>query len=241
MWTVHATRLLVPAAAALTLAACAGAPKAETPAGVSLAGNWRLDHPASDDPQKVIDKMHVQAQKILRRQGMMQDVAGPRGGAGSQGGTQAPDVNPALGGDDSGPGGGPRDGPRPDLLRYSPMMHVLTRVIARGDYLTVRQSTDEFVLDYGTTRRSYTPGARSVVSSETGVADQTSGWDGRAYLINIRAQIGPNVVERFALSPDGAHLIDKVRIGPGELPAVELTRVYDRSTEAAPRTPPTSD
>src|SRR5215469_3988884 len=102
MWTVHATRLLAAAAAALTLAGCAGSPKAETPAGVSLAGNWRLDHSASDDPQKVIDKMHAQAQKILRRQGLMQDVPGPRGAAS---GTQAPDVNPALGGDDSGPGG----------------------------------------------------------------------------------------------------------------------------------------
>jgi hypothetical protein len=244
MWKVHAA--LLAAGVAVTLAACAGAPKAENPAGVMLAGNWKLDHAASDDPQLLVARMRTEAEKILKRQAAQAaaaaDVIPPRGGAGrgGAGGTQAPDVNPALGADEPA-AGGPHGAPRPDPLQRSPMMHVLSQVIARGDYLTVRQASNELTLDFGTTQRSYTPGGRSVVSAELGVADQTSGWDGHQYVINIKAQWGPNVIERYALSADGTQLIDKVHIGPAELKAIDLTRVYRRTTEPAPRAVPTTD
>ncbi len=247
MWNVNATRLLAPAAAALALAGCADTPKAEAPAGVMLAGNWKLDHAASDDPQKVLDKMREQARKIIQRQTDAMARAAGAGGSGGPGGSGGgvpplPDQSPTLGGDEPGPGG-PHGGRRRDPLQNSPMAHALSKVIARGDYLTLRQSSDELQLDYGTTQRSYTPGARSVVSAEMGVADQTSGWDGRQYLIKIKAQLGPNIIESYALSPDGSHLINKVHIGPAELPAIDLTRIYDRTNETAPRAPPapTSD
>jgi hypothetical protein len=164
---------------------------------------------------------------------------GGPGGRGGGAGTQSPDTNPALTPDEPSPGG--RGAHRPDPLRYSPMMHALTEALARGDYLTVRQSSELLVFDYGTTARSFTPGVHSVVSAQMGVADQISGWDGREYVINIKAQLGPNIVERFGLSHDGQRLIEKLRIGPAELPTVTLTRVYERTTESAPRTPPTSD
>ena len=244
MWKVHAA--LLAACTAVTLACCSDTPKAENSAGVTLAGNWKLDHAASDDPQPLIAKMRAEAQKILRRQAAQAaaaaDVIPIRGGAGrgGAGGTQAPEVNPALGGDDP-TAGGPHGPPRADPLQHSPMMHVLSRVLARSDYLTVLQSSGELTLDFGTTQRSYTPGGRSVVSAEMGVADQTSGWDGRAYVINIKAQLGANVIERLSLSADGTQLIDKVHIGPAELKAVELTRVYRRTTEPAPRAVPSTD
>lgn len=226
---------------AVTLAACSDALKAENPAGVMLAGNWKLDHAASDDPQPLIAKMRAEAQKILRRQAAQaaaMEALPPRGAGGRGGGAQVPDVDTTALGNE--PGGGPH-GPRPDPLQHSPMMHVLSQVIARGEYLTVRQTSDELSLDFGTTQRSYTPGGRSVVSAEMGVADQTSGWHGREYVINIKPQVGSNVLERLSLSPDGTQLIDKVHIGAGELPAVDLTRVYRRTTETAPRVVPSTD
>ena len=239
MWKVHAALLLSTAAA---LAGCAGGPKAETPAGVNLAGSWKLNHALSDDPQQVIAKMRAQALKIIAHQsGGVDEV--PRsapGGHGGAGGAQSPDANPALTPDEPSAGGG-HGAHRPDLLRYSPMMHALAAALARGDYLTVRESSEELVLDYGTTVRRFTPGAHSVVSAEMGVADQISGWEGREYVINIKPQLGPNIVERYALSPDGQHLIEKLHIGPAELPAETLTRVYERTTETAPRAPPTTD
>jgi hypothetical protein len=239
MWKVHASVLLLAASAAL--AGCAGGPKAAAPPGVMLAGNWKLNHSASDDPQQVIAKMRAQAWKILTRAGSVDE--GPRAGAGGRGGTggvQSPDLNPALGPDDAGAGGGGHGRPRPDVLQHSPMMHALAARLARGDYLTVRQSGEQFVLDYGSIVRTYTPGAHSVVSAEMGVADQVSGWDGREYVIQIKAQLGPNVVEKYGLSGDGKQLIEKLRIGPAELPAVDLKRVYDRTSETAPRAPPTT-
>jgi hypothetical protein len=121
------------------------------------------------------------------------------------------------------------------------MMHVLAQALERGDFLTVRQSSDELVLDYGTSVRSFTPGGHSVVSAENGVADRASGWDGRQYVIRDKAQMGPSVVERYELSPDGQHLIETLHIGPYELPAIELKRVYDHTTEAAPRELPNTD
>jgi hypothetical protein len=241
MWSVRVALLLGAAAA---LAGCAGGPKAATPPGVSLAGAWKLSHTLSDDPQRLIAKMQAQALKIVARQGGADDIqrAGPArgggGGSGDAGSSQSQDANPVLGGEDPTGARGPH---RPDLLRYSPMMHALKQVLARGDFLSVRQSSEQLVFDYGATARSFTPGAHSVVSAEMGVADQVSGWDGRDYVINIKAQLGPNIVDRYGLSRDGQRLIEKLSIGPAELPKVSLTRVYERTTETAPRAPQPAD
>jgi hypothetical protein len=235
MRKVHASLLACTAAA---LAGCAAGPQAETPAGVSLAGIWRLNHSLSDDPQQVIAKMRAQALKMMARTSAGPDEVARGGRGGRGGGTQSPEVNP-LTPDEPSPGG--RDAHRPDPLQYSPMMHVLSEAIARGDFLTVRQSSEQLVFDYGTTARSFTPGVHSVVSAQMGVADQTSGWEGRDFVINIKAQLGPNIVDRYGLSNDGQRLVERLRIGPAELPAVALTRVYERTSETAPRAPPTSD
>jgi hypothetical protein len=219
---------------AAQLAGCATGFKADAPAGVSLAGTWRLDHAKSDDPQVVINTMRTEALKQMQKLGLAQeralaqiDTARGAGGAGPvQSGEQvfSPD----------------QSSPRADPLRRSPMMHVLAEAIERGDFLTVRQSSDELVLDYGSSVRSFTPGGRSVVSAENGVADRTSGWKGHQYVIRDKAQMGPSVVETYELSPDGRHLVETLRIGPYELPAIELKRVYDHA-EAAPRQPPNTD
>jgi hypothetical protein len=240
MWKAHASRLLLCAAAAL--AGCAAGPKADAPTGVVLAGDWKLNHAASDDPQKVIAGMRAEANKLIARQMAAMGEDSPRAGTRGQGGAGgAADVNPALGGDEPATPPGNRAMHRPDPLRRSPMFHLLTAALARGDFLTVRQSSEEFVLDYGTIVRRFTPGAHSVVSAEMGVADQTSGWEGREYVINVKAQLGPNVVESYGLSGDGKRLVEKLRIGPAELSAVQLTRVYDRTSEVAPRALPTTD
>lgn len=222
------------AASAALLAGCATGFKADAPAGVSLAGTWRLDHAKSDDPQVVINTMRTEARKQMQKLGLAQeralaqiDTARGAGGAGPvQSGEQlfSPD----------------QSSPRADPLRRSPMMHVLAEAIERGDFLTVRQSSDELVLDYGSSVRSFTPGGRSVVSTENGVADRTSGWKGHQYVIRDKAQMGPSVVETYELSPDGQHLVETLHIGPYELPAIELKRVYDHA-EAAPRQPPNTD
>jgi hypothetical protein len=183
----------------------------------------------------VLDQMRAQAWKLISRR---QTVSAPRPGPrGTMNGPQRSE--PPLEEEPAQPPTGP-GGHRPDPLLRSPMAHIIMTSVARGDLLTIRQTSGELVLDYGTSQRSFTPGGRSVVSAEGGVADQTSGWKGREYLIQIKAQLGPSVTERYGLAADGRQLVEKLHIGDGELPAVNLTRVYT-PTDSAPRQPPSND
>jgi hypothetical protein len=234
---VRAGRVLLCAAAATSLAGCAGTRlSADAPAGITLAGAWKLNRAASDDPQKVLDRMRAEAFKRMGRRVTAAPRPDVRGGGRR---SPPPDDQPLE--EDPAPARVAHGAPRPDPLLRSPMAHVLLTSIARGDLLTVRQGPGEFALDYGTSQRSFTPGARSVVSAEGGVADQTSGWQGREYVIRVRAQLGPDVTERYGLAADGKHLVAKLHIATEELSAVELTRVYDPANETAPRQLPTND
>jgi hypothetical protein len=234
---VRAGRVLLCAAAATSLAGCAGSRLSpDAPAGLTLAGAWKLNRAASDDPQKVLERMRAEAFKRMGRR----VTAGPRPevrGGGRR--SSPPDDQPLE--EDPAPARAPHGAPRPDPLLRSPMAHVLLTSVARSDLLTVRQGPGEFALDYGTSQRSFASGAHSVVSAEGGVADQTCGWQGREYVIRVRAQLGPDVTERYALSADGKHLVAKLHIATEELSAVELTRVYDPANETAPRQLPTND
>lgn len=222
---------LVSAVAAAALGGCATSLAPEAPAGVDLAGPWKLDHGASDDPQKLLTKMRTEAFHLM---GQRQAMPVVRPGQGRQ----EPPI-PAPGQEDYSPDA---HGHRPDPLLRSPMARVILTSVARGDYLAIRQREGVVVFDYGVARRSFTPGAHSVVSTVDGsVGDQTSGWKGREYLIVQKGEMGPEVTERVGLSGDGRQLIDKVHIGAAELSAVDFTRVYNRTNEAAPRQLPVSD
>jgi hypothetical protein len=48
-------------------------------------------------------------------------------------------------------------------------------------------------------------------------------------------------METFSLSDDGKHLIEELRLGGGDFPAVKLKRVYDRADHPLPRAVPTTD
>jgi hypothetical protein len=218
-------------AAATSLAGCATSLEADAPAGSALAGNWKLDPTASDDPQKLLEQMRREAFKIINRhaqQLQQQPVPGDRSG------NAPPPEESALF------GAGP-DGRRPDPLKRSPMAHVIMASVARGDFLTVRSTAGQFVLDYGTSVRSFTPGGHSVVSTEDGVGDQTSGWKNRSYVIVVKQQYGPTVSEEYAPGPDGKSLLETLRLSSGELPSVSLKRVYQPTTEIAPKQLPTTD
>jgi hypothetical protein len=218
------------AAASAVLCGCATRTSADAPPTVSLAGNWKLDHAASDDPEKVLAKMRAEAFHLL----------------GQRPPEPPPGVRPAPGTDVPPPGqedySPDARGRRPDPLRRSPMARIILANIARGDFLTIHQSPGEFVLDYGGLRRSFTPGQRSVVSTiDGGVGDQTSGWKGAEYVIELKAQMGPTVSESYGLASDHKRLIEKLHIGSAELPAVDLTRVYEPTSETAPRQLPVND
>jgi hypothetical protein len=211
---------------------------------VHLQGVWRLNRAASEDPQKIIDKLKEEAEKKIRRAMNAAQSGSYGGGAGGGGGGGR---RRGQGGQQGGPGDQlPEDlpqapGPGMDPLRNSPTMHELRTILQRSDFLTIKQSSEQISFDYGITVRSYTPGGHSVVSSENGVADQASGWNGKDYVINIKPQLGPLVVEEYSLSPDGKQLIVKSHIGPFELSKVNLTRVYDATGTVIPNSGPSND
>jgi hypothetical protein len=229
---------------AAALSGCFGARlAADEPAGARLQGVWKLNRAASDDPQQIVERLRAEATRKVRRamsaQGMANEAGPGPGGPGrgqgrrGQGGAasgEPPDELPPQG-----------LGPGMDPLRNSPTMHALRDVMQRSEYLTIRQSPEQISFDYGTTTRSYTPGGRSVVSSENGVADQTSGWSGKKYVILIRPQLGPAFSEEYSLSPNGKQLIVKTQIGPFELSKVNLTRVYDATDAVVPNSGPSNE
>jgi len=233
----------LPAFAAAMLTGCLGSRlHSESPPGVRLEGVWKLNRTASQDPQKIIEALRAQAEKKIRHAMNAPPVPVSGGGGGRRRGGGEPGAGSA-----SAPDEYVQQGPPPGLtpggdpLRNSPTMHALREVLQRSDYITIRESPDQVSFDYGNYKRSYTPGGHSVVSSENGVADQTSGWDGKEYVISIRPQLGPDIVEQYGLSPDGKQLVVKTRIGPFELQRVELTRVYDSTTSVVPNSGPSND
>jgi hypothetical protein len=229
--------------ATVALSGCFGTRlRSESQGAVHIAGIWKLNRSASDDPQKIIALLRTEAEKKIRRAMNAAPPSTVYSGGGGQGqgqgrrrggsSSEQEDMMPLQG---MGPGFGG------DPLRNSPTMHALRDVLNRGDYLTIRQGPEQMSFDYGNFSRSYTPGGHSVVSSETGVADQTSGWDAKQYVINIRPQLGPAMLEEYGLSPNGKQLIVKTHIGPFELQKVNLTRVYDAATAVVPNSGPSID
>jgi hypothetical protein len=235
------------------LAGCAGSRLSpDTPAGIRLEGVWRLNRGASDDPGKVIDAMRAEALKRMRRSigasaasppmtAGGQGRRGRRGQSGGQASQGATDDQQQERDEAAQQAAAAIAAPHFDPLRNSPTMHTLTAILGRSDFLTLHQAPDQMVFDYGTTVRRYTPGGHSVVSSETGVADQNSGWKSKAYRIDVKPQVGPEVTEEYGLSPDGKHLILKLQIGSFDLPKINLTRVYDTTGEVVPHTRPSNE
>jgi len=83
--------------------------------------------------------------------------------------------------------------------------------------------------------------AAKKIRAAWGVADQSSGWKGREFVIQVKPQMGVATVESFSLAEDGKHLVEQLRMGGGEFPAVKLKRVYARADHPVPRDVPTND
>jgi hypothetical protein len=231
---------------AVSLAGCASVGRfdPEPAHTIDLSGSWILDHAASEDPKAAIEKLRPKPVKhgwdTPPDDGTGDDTGPPEGG-GQQGGGRG-----GQGGRGRRGGGGSQGQPQTayrnnnDAYTHSTVLKMLQADLAR-ESLTIRQAPDRFTLDYGSVVRNFTPGAVSVVSAAWGVADQSSGWKGKEFVIQVKPQTGVASVESFSLTPDGSHLVEDLRLGGGEFPAVKLKRVYNRADHPVPRDVPTSD
>ena len=223
------------------LSGCGPRLEPDSGAGVSLAGSWRLNRQASADPNAMIAAIVEKEMKHMRRRARADDedsddlppVESGRGGpgGGASGGRRQGNIEPPA------PGGLYR--PRGGMAAYlhSQYTNALGSVL-NGEGLLIEQATDRFSLTRGDSHRSFTPGGHSVVGVTDGVADQTSGWKGREYVIDVRPQLGPHVTERYGIGA-GGQLIEKISLSGDGLPKLEFTRVYDRG-ETPARVLPTS-
>jgi hypothetical protein len=218
------------------LSGCGPRVEPDAPAGVTLAGSWKVNRQASADPNALISAIVEKEVKHLRRRARAYDedpesVPSPGGGGRGPG--------PAGGGqeDIASPGGLYR--PREGIAAWlrSQYTNALGSVL-NGEGLVIEQAADRFTLIRGDSRRTFTPGGHSVVGVTDGVADQTSGWNGHEYVIDVRPQVGPRVTEHYGLGP-GGQLIEKISLSGDDLPKLEFTRVYDRGTPPS-RALPTS-
>ncbi|MBS0417441.1 MAG: hypothetical protein JSR66_06990 [Proteobacteria bacterium] len=242
MLMVRARGILPALVAAAVLPGCGISRLNESPSKtVDMNGSWVLDRAASDDPKPVLDKLRPKP--VSRGWGApppddsMVDDTGPPGG--QQGG---------QGGGGRGRRGGGGQGQPPVIYRNSNDAYVHTTVIrmlqadlARAGYLTIKQSEDRFSIDYGSAVRSFTPGSISVVSAAWGVADQSSGWKGKDFVIQVKPQTGVASYERYSLSEDGQRLTEELQLGGGDFPSAKLKRVYDRTDKPVPRSVPNND
>ena len=213
------------------LGACGGAGRlsADAPSGVDLAGTWKLNRGLSDDPEKLYEKFRLQ--RAIRT------GEEPRPSA-QRGDSRSPRA-------DRGPN--PADDPNNPLSVESQMAANKSHLnpydmgvfgtIPRGDLVTIRQRADEMYIFDGLADRSFTPGAQSVVSVPEGVADQHSGWKSKEYVIDVKAQAGPETIERYHLSADGKQLVAEIQSNGGNMPSMKIKRVYDRVSAAASAAP----
>jgi len=189
------------------------------PAGVELAGTWRLNAAESDDPRKVLEKYRQQRRSAPDTT----QVAGPhRRGQSSQ------DATPL-----------PEDPAESFAPMRSPLYFVPNADVLRNEVLSIKQQPDAFVIDFGTSVGSYTPGSKSVVSVPEGVGDQSAGWHGKEFVIEVRSQLGLQMSEAYSLSnKQGRQLVVKLHVSGYGVPTLNLKRVYDPTTTDTPRALP---
>jgi hypothetical protein len=243
MFIVRARGIPSVVLAAVLLAGCGVARLNESPSKtVDMSGSWVLDRSASDDPQPLLDKLRPKpvtnrgwgGQQPDDGTGLPPDDTGPPGGGGQQGGGQRRSRR----------GGQGQDQPQlayrnnNDAFTHGNVIKMLQADLARAGAITIKQSPDQFSIDYGSGVRSFTPGSISVVSASWGVADQSSGWKGKDFVIQVKPQTGVASYERYSLSEDGRRLSEELQLGGGEYPSVKLKRVYDRTDKPLPRAVP---
>jgi hypothetical protein len=210
---------------------------------VDLSGSWTLDRAASDDPKPLFEKLRPKPVKhrwdMPPDEGLDDDSGPPEGGGQQGGGGQRGGGRSRRGGSQDQPQAVYRT--NNDAYTHSTVTRMLQADLARAESLTIRQEPERFTLDYGSAVRNFTPGAVSVVSASWGVADQSSGWKGRQFVIHVKPQTGVASVESFSLTDDGKHLVEELRLGGGDFPAVKLKRVYDRADHPLQRAAPTNE
>lgn len=220
--------------AAAILAGCSANPRlsSQLPAGVRLAGDWKLDPAHSDDLGTAVQQLRMQQAKQRHENSQSQGGLGgyDRHRAGQQGedGQQGQGEGGAEAGEEGVVGGG---------SVYASAVDELMTNVPQGDYLRIKVSSGAFTVTSGNSSNEYTPGVESDISAVQGDAQQFTGWKGTDYVIDTKPQLGAEIIQTFSEVKDGT-LSMTVRLS-GTGIHLTFTRIYDRTTGVTPLAPPT--
>ena len=195
----------------LLVAGCASVPALDPapPAGVSLAGRWRLNVADSDDPLRIPQAIST---------GAGGGSAGPgRSGRGSRGGGQGGQLPPV------------QSIPVP-MTVIADLLHWPGREVAvsqEGGVATLTSDGDT---------RVFQPvagmPAKSAHGARRGRRDanpSVCGWSGSVLVVQVEPDDDqPGYEARYRLSDDGARLLQVITLQGGRLSGFTLSRVWDR-------------
>jgi hypothetical protein len=211
------------AAAAAVLSGCASSRlSSQAPAGLHLAGDWKLDPAHSDDLGAAIARLRAQDRKLAEER--------RREAARAAEASEGPEEGRRRGGgEEINLGPGPHVSASDELIANVP----------QGSYLRIAVAPDSFTVTSGDSSNQYTPGLPTEISAQQGDAQQIAGWRGADFVIDTRPQWGPQVIQSYGLTQDGRLKMTVHLTGGGT--KFTFTRIYDRTTRVSPLTPPTND
>ena len=211
-----------------------------------LAGNWTLDAARSEHVSAAVTSLQGQLHRLVRKAQRDQQAGEheARPTSGSQ-----PAREPTEHGRDE-RRAGPRAGSsstlqEPGVEVSAPMfgaawVREFIGHVPVGDYLGLRLTRGQFVLRSAGGIQECTLGIQTAIAFGDGGAVQTCGWDDQGFVIRLTPLIGPQLTERFALSPHG-ELVMTLHMSDHGID-VRLIRRYRRTPDAvAPALLPTSD
>ena len=236
---------LCAAALAATLSGCSAAPlRLAAPAHAPhLTGNWRLDDAHSEPIDAAVTllqaQLHTRMLKALRAmkraQGRAQTPpAPPPGRTHEQDGSSAPIHS------------GGSTVREPGVEVSAPMfgaawVRELIGHVPVGSLLSLALSPGEFSLTSAAGVQQCNLGIPTVIAfGPHDTANQSCGWRGHAFIIELQPLLGPKLSEQFAIAPGGELVMTLHLSGQGV--DVSLVRRYRRTTHGPPQTLlPTSD
>jgi hypothetical protein len=224
--------------AAAVLTGCAVDPhlSSQLPAGVRLAGDWKLDPAHSDDLGTAVQQLHAQQAKH-RHEAAQAPQQGPGGYGGHRGGGQQGGEDGQQGQGEGEAEGGGEQGVGLGGSVYASAVDELMSNVPQGDYLRIKVSSGAFTVISGDSSNDYTPGVESDISAVQGDAQQFTGWKGTDYVIDTKPQLGAEIIQTFSEAKDGT-LSMTVRLDGSGI-KFTFTRIYHRTTGVTPLAPPT--
>jgi hypothetical protein len=207
--------------------AAAGELKTAAPKNVDLTAIWQINPKLSDDPREVLEGKNDESRG--------RSAPSPAPGGRNKVGPFDVDMGDIFGGTVSGGatvGRGSRGSDRPDEDPEPTNMKVpLDSFMATRDQFEIEQKPEGFTIRTVDETNTCKPGETGKVALQSGeMVDQRCGWDGAAFVVEVKSPDGVTRTNRYQVHDDGKRLlmVSQIKGGRGKLRGLTIRRVYDR-------------